>query len=489
VIQLFTPRGSPGPLKASLGAEAGDASLLRGFARASGPAGARGGLSGGASWDQERHRIAQDRFRQLDAWASASLALGTLTDLRLTGRLADGEADDYPDASGGPVYGSGELRRTTHQDLALGAQLGFGDPAGRRHQLSVGLSRRERHRDSPAVPPQVPASSEQVSFTRLRLAWQVPLRRASHTEVDVGASSDGERGDNASVLKLPPFLGGDVPGDYRRTRWSGGAFAGLRHQADLGGGRGSVLLEATVRADFATTDSPQLNPHAGIVVRPGGGATRLRASAGRASKLPSFFALASPRALGGNPDLRAESAWGGEAGIERDFPAARVSIGAAYFHQRYRDLVDFDFEQFLHVNRSRVRTQGVELSGRWQLHPALALHAAATYLDAKDLDGGVLLHEPRWTGSVRLTWEPREEVSLRLQLRTVAGSFDEQIPVPDRDRVDGYGLVGMAASWRVRKRWTLRARLDNLADRSYETLIGFPGPGRSFWVGVGWDRS
>ena len=68
-------------------------------------------------------------------------------------------------------------------------------------------------------------------------------------------------------------------------------------------------------------------------------------------------------------------------------------------------------------------------------------------------------------------------------------SYDEQIPVPDRDAVDGYGLVGLAGSWRVRDRWTLRARLDNLTDRSYETLIGFPGPGRSFWVGVGWDRS
>ena len=34
----------------------------------------------------------------------------------------------------------------------------------------------------------------------------------------------------------------------------------------------------------------------------------------------------------------------------------------------------------------------------------------------------------------------------------------------------------------------IRHRLDNLADRAYETLIGFPGPGRSFWVGLGWDR-
>jgi outer membrane cobalamin receptor len=34
----------------------------------------------------------------------------------------------------------------------------------------------------------------------------------------------------------------------------------------------------------------------------------------------------------------------------------------------------------------------------------------------------------------------------------------------------------------------LRARVDNLADRRYETLIGFPGPRRSVWIGLAWDR-
>lgn len=393
VVQLFTPRGGPGPVRASVGAEAGNADLRRGFARASGPAGGRGGFSFGLSWDEERHRIANDRFRQVDGWAGGSVGLGPTADLRLTGRFADGEADDYPDASGGPVYGSGELRHTTHQDLAVGARLELGDPAGRRHHFSVGLSRRERDRTSPAVPPLVPASTEQVTYTRLRVAWQVPLVRTPRTEIDAGASGDGEWGDNVSVLALPPALGGDVPGDYTKTRRSGGAYAGLRRQ------QGPVLLEAALRADVASTDGLKLSPHAGIVWSlGGGGTTRLRASAGRASKLPSFFALASPRALGGNPDLRPERTWGGEAGIEHELRAARLEVGAGGFLQQYTDLVDFDYQQFQNVNRARVRMQGVELTARWRPHPTLSLDAEATWLDAKDLNGGALRHEPRWTG-------------------------------------------------------------------------------------------
>ena len=74
VVQLFTPRGGTGPLRLALGAEAGNADLRRGFARASGAAGA-GGWSTGAAYDEETHRIAEDRFRQLDAFATADLAL------------------------------------------------------------------------------------------------------------------------------------------------------------------------------------------------------------------------------------------------------------------------------------------------------------------------------------------------------------------------------------------------------------------------------
>jgi outer membrane receptor protein involved in Fe transport len=121
VVQLFTPRGGAGRVRASLGAEAGNADLRRGFARVSGGAG-RGGWSAGVVYDEERFRIASERFQQVDTWATADLALGADADLVLTARFALGEQDDYPNGSGGPAYGTGELRRTDREDLALGAR-------------------------------------------------------------------------------------------------------------------------------------------------------------------------------------------------------------------------------------------------------------------------------------------------------------------------------------------------------------------------------
>jgi glucuronate isomerase len=482
VVQLFAPRGGPGPLRARLGAEAGNAAARRGLARVSGPAG-RGGWAAGASWDEEEYRVARDRFRQLDLFATADLPLGPAADLALTARVADGSTDDYPEASGGPVYGTGLTRRTDHRGLALGARLALGEPAGRRHLVSLSLTRRDQDRLSPPVPPVVPAAEEATAFTRLRVAWQAPLVRTARTVVEAGASAEGEWGENESVLKLPPLLGGDVPGDYSESRASGGVYAGARHE------RGAFLYEASLRLDRAGGDALQANPHAGLVWRPGRGPTRVRASVGRASRLPSFFALASPPALGGNPALEPERVWGGEAGVERRVEAARLDVGAAYFLKRYDDLVDFDFERFLHVNRARVRSQGVELTARWQPHPTVRLDGQATWLDVLDLEtGGPLLHVPRWAGGARLTWEPDPRLSLRLHARTTEGYLDRQYPVPERDSVDGYSLLGAAASWRPGRGLVVRLRAENLAGRAYETFVGFPGPGRSLWAGLGWER-
>jgi outer membrane cobalamin receptor len=322
---------------------------------------------------------------------------------------------------------------------------------------------------------------ERTAFTRLRVAWQLPLALGVRTALDVGASGEGEWGDNRSVLKLPPALGGDVAGDYEETRASGGVFGALRQE------RGRFVYELALRADVASSDSLQLHPHAGVVWRTASGRTRLRASVGRASKLPSFFALASPPALGGNPDLKPERTVGGEAGVEQALLGARLELGAAAFLHEYRDLVDFDFDLFLHVNRARVRTRGVELTARWRPHPSLTVAGEATFVNADDPSGEPLLYEPRWVGGGRVTWKPGERLSLQLEARAVSHYLDRQLPVPDRDTVGGYGLLAFAGSCRLGWGLALRARVDNLTDRSYETLVGFPGPGRSFRAGLGWE--
>jgi outer membrane cobalamin receptor len=202
--------------------------------------------------------------------------------------------------------------------------------------------------------------------------------------------------------------------------------------------------------------------------------------------MPSFFALASPPQLGGNPGLRPETVLGGDLGIEGPL-AAGLTGGLTVFAHRYEDLIDFDFETFSHVNRSEVEAKGVEARLDWSPVPQLVLHANGTWQEVEDLTTQARLrHRPRRIGGARLVWTPRPAVDLQLDLQAVSRSFDEQIPVPKRDTTPGHELLGLSASWRLAQGWQLRGRIDNLTDESYEELIGFPGAGRSFRLGLRW---
>ncbi|HKI02521.1 MAG TPA: TonB-dependent receptor [Thermoanaerobaculia bacterium] len=476
-INIVTRQGQPGPPAVELEVAAGDASLRQAQGSVSGALGAATYFVGGG-WEEESRRIADERFRQSSVHANFAAPLGRAR-LQVKTRWADWLGDDYPDASGGLVYGSGELRRSDHQEASIGSELTFGGSGGDRQKISLALYRHDRDTDSPAVFPQVPPSLETTRYTVARAGWTSILHDARGVRLSAGADVQREKGENESVLLLPPEFGGRVEGDYEITRTLPGAFAELVME------RGGLVVEAASRFDVPEDRSRQWSPRLGVSWRPGEGSTRWHASAGRAWKQPSFFALASPPQLGGNPDLRAEKVLGGDFGIERSFAAARLEAGVTLFYNRYDDLIDFDFETFTHLNRSEVEAQGVETTVGWTPLDRLSLRANATWQQVEDRTTHARLrHRPKWVGGARLDWRPSDRLSLQLDAQTLSESFDEQIPVPERDTVPGYGLIGLAGTWRLAGPWEIHGRIDNLADREYETLIGFPGAGRSVRIGL-----
>jgi vitamin B12 transporter len=477
VINIITRDGGDGPPALEAEAAVGNASFRQGNAAVSGSRGRATYFMGG-TFEEESERIAEERFRQTNVHANLSAPLSRAR-LRLRTRWAGWEGDDYPDASGGPVYGSGELRRSDHEEISLGAELAFGDADAGRHRLTLALYHHDLDRTSPAIGLAVPASVEDTRSTVARAGWSSVLRATRGMRLSAGVDVQREEGENESVLLLPPEFGGNVPGDYRIARTLPGAYAELVAE------RGNVTLEAGSRFDIPEEGAAQWSPRLGVSWRPGGGSTRLRASAGRAWKQPSFFALASPPQLGGNPDLAPETVLGADLGVERAFAAARLEAGATLFYNRYDDLIDFDFATFTHLNRSEVEARGVELALGWRPAANLALHANATWQRVEDLTTAARLrHRPKWVGGARLDWRPVPRLDLRLDVQGASRSFDQQIPVPGRDTVAGSAVAGLAGSWQLAGRWQLRGRIDNLADRDYETLIGFPGPGRAFRAGL-----
>ncbi len=492
IVHLFTRHGKPrhgesitsgGGPQVEVEAEGGDASLRRSVASIGGSLAAGGDYFLGLSWEEESERIAAESFEQWNFQGGFGLNVGDDALLRLNTRVSSWQASDYPEASGGPVFGSGELRDSDHDELSLGAELLFGgrhsatrasSGRDRRHRLSAAWYQHKLDRTSPGTFPLVPPSVEETTYRRARLGWSSTFIARSDLEISGGIDVEREQGRNLSTLLLPPFLGGAVSGDYDVDRTQGGAHLQLART------HGNLGLELGVRLDAVEDGDPQLSPRVGLSYRFGDGATRLRASAGRAFKLASFFALASPPALGGNPDLEPETSVGVDLGLEHDFRAADLRLGVTLFANRFEDLVDFDFDTFNHVNRSEVDSQGVELTLAWRPTDRFSIAGDVTWQEVEDqATGQPLLRRPDWNGSLRVMWEPSEDVSLWLAIEGTSVLPDQQIPVPEITSAVGYGLAHLAGSWQLHPHWQLRARVDNLLDESYETLIGFPGPGRS----------
>ncbi|MEM7351666.1 MAG: TonB-dependent receptor plug domain-containing protein, partial [Acidobacteriota bacterium] len=127
-INIITRRGqsaSSGIELAEGELEGGDASLRRAGASLAGGSD-RAAYFVGLSWEEESERVADESFSHGALHANLDLQLGPTSRLRLSSRFADWDAEDYPDASGGPVFGSGELRDAQHSELSLGAELLLG---------------------------------------------------------------------------------------------------------------------------------------------------------------------------------------------------------------------------------------------------------------------------------------------------------------------------------------------------------------------------
>ncbi len=479
-INIITRHGRSEDPQTTFDVAAGDDSVFRGSAALS-QGGERSDYFAGVFWEQQEDSIdaagAQDDFEQGGAQGNARIALRGESELRITGRYAAWQAQDYPEASGGPRLGSGELRDSDHDELSLGVELRVGEP-DRQHRIRASTYRHALDRDSPLIfnpsepAASVPASHEDTTFSTWQLGWTAPqLRLGERSRLEFGADARLEDGESDSSFPALPL---DL--SYRMDRASGGVFAEYVIE------RGRASFELAARLDIPEGHDAELNPRAGLAYRLRNERTRIRASAGRAYKLPSFFALAVP--VFGNPDLDPETVLGLDAGLEHEFAAGAAEVAFTVFFNRFEDLVDFDDTLFTHVNVPEVDSRGAELALSWRVSERVSLHGNVTRQDFDDEQAGdPLTHRPEWVGAARATWRLTERASWVVDGQWVSEAFDFQVPVGTVE-IPGYQLFGTVVTFDATEAWQIQARVDNLADKEYESFAGFPAPDRSFRVGL-----
>lgn len=182
------------------------------------------------------------------------------------------------------------------------------------------------------------------------------------------------------------------------------------------------------------------------------------------------------------PSLVPEYARGAEIALGWRSADGRLDGRATLYRLEIEDQVDgvFDFGtfEFYYLNIDRTRTDGIELEGRVVLDGGFDVSGAYAWTDAVDqATGAAILRVPEHAGSVTLGWTGRR-LSGALTVRA-----EGDMPDSGGTR-DGFVTANLNAAYDLDDHVTLTARIENLADRTYQQLLGYGEPGRSAYVGV-----
>jgi vitamin B12 transporter len=293
------------------------------------------------------------------------------------------------------------------------------------------------------------------------------LRQADRDlEVSLGTEGQGFRVTNQDVF------GTNLDRARQRT-WAGFG------QASYGGG--PVRIDLGARRDDNDVFGGQTSLRAGGVWRIGGG-TRLRASYGQAFRAPTLGELFFP--FGGNPSLLPETATSYELGLEQD--AGPWRFAATGFDNRQHNLIVFDSFSSRDVNVGRARSRGVEAQAGFR-QGILYAQLNGTRLQAVDQTTGLaLLRRPKWSANLLLTARPGPW-SVTFAGRYVGERADLDPASGERRTNPGFVRLDLAASRRALPWLSPFARIENLANRRYADVLGYPSPRRTLIGGVAVD--
>lgn len=210
--------------------------------------------------------------------------------------------------------------------------------------------------------------------------------------------------------------------------------------------------------------------------------TIVKASWGQAFKVPSFYSVSDP--VVGNPGLLPEKVMGVDAGVQRSF-GEKLTLSAMYYYNHFTDLIDFSAELFKLVNRSSVRTQGVETSAAYAFARHLQVSAWGTFLYWNmESSGEPLRDEPDWQAGLDVSLKFPKHVLVSGTTYWIGRRYDFQVPVAWIPSVGGYSTTNLVVAYDGLRRTSLFVRINNAFNSHYHEYIGFPNPGIAVQAGM-----
>jgi outer membrane cobalamin receptor len=198
-----------------------------------------------------------------------------------------------------------------------------------------------------------------------------------------------------------------------------------------------------------------------------------------------------------NPFLKPEETRAFRAGIEQRL-RSNYSFSATYFNNLFRNQIDFNFDpcfckgQYVNINESLAH--GAEVALHARPHSRLSVDAAYTYTSTQILKEP-LAFDPILSAGQPLLRRPKHSATVMASYlgtrwgANLSGSFvgrraDSDFFGYGFDHTPGYILVNAGAWFNVTSRITPYVNVENLLNRSYEEVIGYPALGINFRTGI-----
>jgi outer membrane cobalamin receptor len=354
--------------------------------------------------------------------------------------------------------------------------------------------------------------ASQSGSRRVTARGQTDISAGHGLDLSAGLEFLRERGTSSYIT--------DNTGEIPIERWVAGYFGEARWKlAERLFVTGGVRLDDIHRDAVGALDSPDsprpmmpaddvvsVNPKisAAYYLRQAPGTqTKVRASAGSGIRPPDAFELA----FTDNPSLQPERSRSLEAGIDQSFASGRGLLEATWFQNTFDDLIVavgrfVGSSRYRTDNISNARADGLELASTLRARTAgFDLHGRLTYtfLDSEILEGdGAGAAPSPFTAGQPLLNRPRHQWAI--DASAARGRASAWVRGGGRGRVlavepsygtfgglfdaNGYNVWNAGASWRVSRRFEVFGRVENLFDRQYEEVFGFPALGRGAMAGL-----
>ncbi|WP_394241220.1 TonB-dependent receptor domain-containing protein [Vibrio astriarenae] len=200
--------------------------------------------------------------------------------------------------------------------------------------------------------------------------------------------------------------------------------------------------------------------------------------------------------LQGNPNLDPETSVSYE--VSAIYNESTWGVEAGLFRNDIKNLIERDVSEgsevggtpenpiYTYWNINEAMTQGVELSGHFDVTDSIRLNGAYTYLDTENKETGEVLEDrPEHEANVRVTWFATDWLDTFARVNYIGETV---VDVSDDITRPSVATVDLGLNYHFNYDWRLRAGVRNLTDEQFDdieiTQRGYSVDPRTWYIGM-----